>query len=92
LKKNCWEYHNCGREPDGDKVEDLGECPASSADQFDGVNSGRNGGRYCWRVSGTNCVACGGKCMPNWADTKRDCLMCSFFNTVRKEEGSDFRM
>jgi hypothetical protein len=92
LKENCWHFHNCGREPEGVKAVEEGECPAATSVQHDGTNSGINGGRYCWRVAGTNCVACGGKCMPNWADTERNCLLCDFFIKVRREEGSSFRI
>ncbi len=44
---------NCGREPGGQNVEDLGICPAAVAQEYDGVKQGKAGGRLCWVVSGT---------------------------------------
>ena len=32
-KQNCWEYMKCGREPEGEKVAELGICRAA-ADEF----------------------------------------------------------
>ena len=40
MKKNCWEYKQCGRQPGGSKVGELGVCPAF---------------RSCWVVAGTFC-------------------------------------
>ncbi|MGA1821626.1 MAG: two-CW domain-containing protein [Thermoplasmatota archaeon] len=91
-KKNCWQFNDCGKEPFSERIHDMNECPVLKAEKFDGINSGINGGRYCWRVEGVNCAACGGISTPNWSDAERNCLLCDFFNKVRKEEGSDFTM
>ncbi len=52
-RQNCWEYMKCGRESGGDKVAELGICRAAIDKSFDGINSGKNGGRICWAIAGT---------------------------------------
>ncbi|MGA1848415.1 MAG: two-CW domain-containing protein [Thermoplasmatota archaeon] len=89
MKRNCWEYRKCGRQPGGDRVNDDGECPVSSCEVFDGRNSGKMGGRYCWRVANTKCSSQETKAVPNWASKMKDCLSCDFFDLVRKEEGEE---
>ena len=42
--KNCWEFKNCGRQPGGSNVNDLGLCPAATDTSSDGLNRGKNGG------------------------------------------------
>jgi len=86
LKKNCWEFTGCGKEPGGPNVEHEGECPTASRVSMNGINHGMNGGRYCWRVPSTLCPAHGGSIVPNWADKMKRCLVCDFFNLVREEE------
>jgi hypothetical protein len=92
LKLNCWDFHKCGREPGGKKADSEGECPTASCEAFDGINGGRNGGRYCWRVTDTHCTDHDGASLPNWADKMKDCLECDFFNLVREEEGEDLNI
>ncbi|MBF0483258.1 MAG: hypothetical protein HQL25_00990 [Candidatus Omnitrophica bacterium] len=82
-KKNCWEFKNCGREPGGAKVSELGSCPAAIDVRVNGVNSGKNGGRACWVIAGT---FCGGKVQGTYALKVVNCLKCEFFQLVRKEE------
>ncbi len=41
-KQNCWEYNNCGREPEGTKVHKLGVCPAVNIPSLNGINGGKN--------------------------------------------------
>ena len=53
--KNCWEYMECGRELGGSKARELGGYPTAVLEKFSGVNSGVNGGRFCWFISGTLC-------------------------------------
>jgi hypothetical protein len=85
MKPNCWEFKKCGREPGGAKVEQLGICLASRNAATDGVNSGDNGGRICWAVSGT---LCGGKVQGTFARKIANCLIdCEFLKTVMREEG-----
>ena len=52
-RQNCWEYMKCGRQPGGDKVVDLGVCPAAEDNSYDGLNRGKNAGRFCWAGAGT---------------------------------------
>ena len=51
MKKNCWEIKNCGREPSGNKVEELGVCPAATEVRLNAVHEGTNAGRACWAPS-----------------------------------------
>jgi CRP-like cAMP-binding protein len=84
-RQNCWEYMKCGRQPGGDKVDELGVCPAADDRSYQGINRGRNAGRFCWAVAGT---FCGGKVQGTFADKRESCLSCGFFNKVRAEEGT----
>jgi hypothetical protein len=85
-KQNCWQFLKCGREPGGAKVGELGVCPASTAAEVDGSNSGTNGGRICWAVAGT---LCGGKVQSEFATKMQNCIECAFYKTVFNEE-NDF--
>ncbi|GBD98556.1 hypothetical protein BMS3Abin07_00576 [bacterium BMS3Abin07] len=59
MKRNCWEFKGCGREPGGKNAEGLGVCPAATYERLDGIHRGKNGGRVCWIIAGT---MCGGRC------------------------------
>ncbi len=87
MKKNCWEYFQCGREPGGKKIRELGVCPAAAAEKLNGVHGGRNAGRACWVIAGTDCNE----------DIKEDsvekvkmCTDCDFYKQVKEEERSKF--
>lgn len=83
-RTNCWEMLGCGREPGGAEARLKGTCPAAMDASADGVNSGRNGGRVCWAISGTFC----GIENENSASRKFiSCLSCDFFYQVLQEEG-----
>ncbi|MCK5418982.1 MAG: cyclic nucleotide-binding domain-containing protein, partial [Desulfobacterales bacterium] len=84
-KRNCWEYMRCGRESGGANAAELGVCPAAGDGSYDGINCGKNAGRFCWAVAGT---FCGGAIQGTFADKRESCLSCGFFNTVRAEEGT----
>ncbi|MBI5267021.1 MAG: hypothetical protein HY851_07285 [candidate division Zixibacteria bacterium] len=84
---NCWEYHRCGREPGGDKVSEMGVCPAATSAEFAGFNHGRNAGRICWVVAGTFCA---GKVQGLFAMKIENCVRCPFFNLVEIEEEDGF--
>jgi hypothetical protein len=58
MKKNCWEFKNCGRQNGGSKVREFEICPVATDSSHQGKNGGLNSGRYCWKVAGT---LCGGK-------------------------------
>ena len=87
-KLNCWEFKKCGREPGGEKVAELGVCPASIDESCDEVNSGKNSGRICWATTGS---FCGGQVQGTFAQKEATCMMCDFFKLVVKEEGSQFK-
>lgn len=84
-RQNCWEYMKCGRQPGGHMVAELGVCPAADDGSYDGINRGRNAGRFCWAVAGT---FCGGNIQGTFADKRTSCLSCPFFSKVRAEEGT----
>ncbi len=85
MKLNCWEFKKCGREPRGAKVAELGMCPAAVEVRTNNMNSGTNGGRACWAITGT---LCGGKIQGTFAAKLANCLQCEFYQLVGREEGS----
>ena len=82
-RMNCWEFFECGREPDGKKVREYGICPASVKTELDGVNDGENGGRSCWAIAGT---FCGGEAQGTYAQKLGNCLKCDFHAFVRGQQ------
>ena len=86
-KLNCWEFMECGREPGGDFVEELGVCPAATESAFEGINAGKNGGRSCWAISGTLCL---GRVQEGFASKQCQCEECDFYQLVKLEQGSEF--
>ena len=84
-KLNCWEYKKCGREQGGRLASGISVCPAASDASFDGINSGENGGRFCWAVAGT---CCAGKVQGTYAEKRESCMDCEFYKTVCAEEGT----
>ncbi len=83
-KQNCWEFKKCGREPGGAKAKELGICPAAIETKVNGTNSGKNGGRACWALTGT---LCGGKVQGTFATKLANCMSCEFYQLVGAEEG-----
>ena len=83
--KNCWEVMKCGREPNG-RNEDLGVCPAAIPGEYDGMNNGKHGGRFCWNLAGSFC-----KGVIQWSIARKlkNCLECGFYVLVNKEEGEE---
>lgn len=88
-KNNCWEVKKCGREPGGIKVAELGECPASTHTEANGINNGKNGGRICWAITGT---LCGGTVQGTYAQKQVSCMVCEHYSGVMKGEGLQFKM
>jgi hypothetical protein len=80
--QNCWDSKKCGRQPGGEKVTELGVCPAATHAASDGTNGGKNAGRYCWSITGT---FCGGKVQGTYAQKHLSCMNCDFFKQVRLE-------
>lgn len=84
-KLNCWEFKKCGREQNGKNVQEMGVCPAALDDSFDGINSGKHGGRLCWAVAGTFCE---GKKQGGFHVKRESCVRCDFFRMVTRQEGA----
>lgn len=84
--QNCWEFKKCGRESDGNRVNELGVCPASMETRTDGIHNGKNGGRCCWVISGT---LCNGKVQGIYAAKLQNCILCDFYQKVICEAGKD---
>jgi eukaryotic-like serine/threonine-protein kinase len=82
-KINCWEFKKCNRQPGGSNVEDFGVCPAAVDSSFNGINNGKNAGRICWAVAGT---CCEGKVQGTFAEKRRSCVTCDFYQHVQKQE------
>jgi hypothetical protein len=89
MKMNCWEIMKCGRGPNGDKIAELGECPAGVDKRFSQLNSGDCSGRACWKVKEKGPD---GKLIPHWSNPSRDCLGCRVFAKVRNEEKDCFTL
>lgn len=87
-KNNCWEVMKCGREPGGEKVKELGVCPAATEEMLEGVHEGKKAGRACWAVAGTFCE---GEVQGTFAHKYRSCTDCPFYRQVMKEEGSGYQ-
>lgn len=87
-KLNCWEVVRCGREPGGNKVTELGICPASTEVRAEGMNEGRYGGRACWAIAGTFCR---GTVQGVFAKKFGDCKKCKFYKIVIEEEDADYQ-
>ncbi len=87
-KLNCWEFMRCGRQPGGERVDELGVCPASIESRTDGMNSGKMGGRSCWAITGTFCDE---RIQGEFASKMSDCVHCKFYRRVAHEEGLNFQ-
>jgi len=88
MKRNCWEFKKCGRQPGGFKSMELGVCPAAANESLDGVHEGANAGRSCWVVAGT---LCGGEVQGTYAKKSSNCRQCDFYLMVAGEEGEKFQ-
>lgn len=86
-KQNCWEYKQCGREPDGAKTAELGICPVALEARATGINGGHMGGRSCWAISQS---LCGGKVQGDYLGKLGACMSCPFYKQMVREEGMDF--
>lgn len=87
-KKNCWEFMKCERQPGGEKVSELGLCPAAIESSTDGMNSGSMGGRACWAITGTFCH---GRVQKSFSSKMADCVHCEFYILVVHEEGLNYQ-
>jgi len=63
---DCWEHKKCGREAGGEKAQELGVCPAYTA----------QAGQACWLIAGT---FCSGEVQGTFAQKENNCMRCDFF-------------
>jgi signal transduction histidine kinase len=82
-KLNCWDVLTCGQGPASPKP-----CRVATEDASDGVNGGKNGGRFCWAVGGT---LSGREHLATCATMTR-CLNCDFLHLVRSQEEDSFQL
>ena len=83
-KLNCWEFMKCGREPGGNKADELGICPVGTETSANSLNGGINGGRICWVIART---CCKDKVKCYVTQQISSCYDCKFFIQVTAEEG-----
>ena len=88
MRKNCWDFKNCGREPGGSNSKALGICPAALEATLHGIHGGKNSGRTCWIIAGT---FCGGSVQGTYASKFGSCEKCDFYNSVKAEEFPNFQ-
>lgn len=86
-RNDCWEVMKCERQPGGVNTEAFGVCPATLTGEYDGVNEGNHGGRFCWAIAGT---LCRGEVRGTYSMKIRDCLHCEFLEQVQEDEGRQF--
>jgi len=86
-KINCWEFKKCGREAGGEKIGELGVCPAAIQIELDETHGGTNAGRSCWVVAGTLCK---GMVQGTFAQKYQSCEQCDFYKKVKEEEVPKF--
>jgi hypothetical protein len=86
-RQNCWEVMKCGRQKGGENVKILGACIAALPNEYEGLNNGKHGGRFCWVLTGTFCK---GEVQGTYAKKLKRCLDCEFFKQVTEEEGRFF--
>ncbi len=85
MKKNCWEFKKCGRQPGGRHEDEKGKCLVPLMSMYDGINDGKNGGRVCWLISGS---MCDGELQMAFSEKLKSCIGCDFYAAVSKEEGA----
>lgn len=89
MKKNCWEFKRCGKEPGGSHEHENGKCLVPLMSMYNGINDGHNGGRVCWLISGS---LCGGEMQMAFSEKLKSCNTCDFYSTVTAEEGKNISM
>lgn len=89
IKKNCWEYKQCGREPLGKNVKVHGVCPAATENKLHGIHGGINAGRSCWVITGT---LCDGKRQGVFTQKYNSCKDCDFYKMVQNENFENFQI
>jgi len=86
VKKNCWEFKECGREVGEKDEDDFRVCPAAYSVALDGVHDGKWGGRACWTVRGT---FCNGTVQETVEQKFKECSTCDFYEQVKEQEGDE---
>jgi hypothetical protein len=81
---NCWEFKNCGREPNGVNVHVLGVCPAATNAACHGIHGGKRAGRTCWIIPNT---MCDGEKQDSFLEKFAQCRKCDFYQLVKRQEG-----
>lgn len=76
LLSNCWEIKGCGRQKNGMKVAELGECIASKEEL----------GHSCWVIAGT---LCGGKIQGTAAQKEGNCMLCEVYKKYHRITGTE---
>lgn len=66
----CWEYKKCGRQPGGNRTDELGVCPAATFKPTE-----------CWSVAGTMCA---GQVQGSYAQDYESCLICDYYNKMQE--------
>lgn len=79
----------CGREPGGEKVQELGICPATTFDLTDGYLDGINGGKACAYIFGDFCSE---SHTGTSRDKKKACAACDFYNEMKYRHRVDFSL
>lgn len=87
MLRNCWEFKACGRQPGGDRTDELGVCTVATCTMAHGINDGINGGRACWTIEGS---LCGSKIQGNFSQKIGQCMSCDFYARVRQEQGQNY--
>jgi hypothetical protein len=85
-KVNCWEFKKCGREEFGNRVHEMGPCPAAKLREADGFLEGENGGRACAYITGT---FCSNSVQGTHREKEKDCGECDFYKTLQREHRAD---
>lgn len=89
MKKNCWEIKKCGKERNLFSSDKSVVCPAAISSEHNGDNGGINGGRICWRVSGTYC---NGETQSTYVFKAMNCAKCEVYKQIRDEEGANLKL
>ena len=86
-KLNCWEHNKCS--VGLGSVKNGQTCPVVLETKLNKVHDGHNAGRACWVVAGTYCR---GEVQGTFAKKYANCEKCNFYQQVRQEEGSKFKL
>ncbi len=89
MKKNCWEFKGCGRQPGGKQENDKDKCLVPLLAMYDGINDGKNGGRVCWLIAGS---ACDGGLQTTFSHKLKSCVKCDFYKSVVEQEGANITL